>query len=285
MAVYDEFEGKRWIAFHTSADLKNWQFQSRIESYFECPEIFELPVDGDKGKTKWVVYAADGNYAVGTFDGKTFTPDHPGKHRHNWGNCFYASQTFNNIPPEDGRRIQIAWGRMGHPSMPFNQMMDFPVELTLRTTEEGIRMFAIPVKEIEKLHAKQHAWRDKELKEGENLLAGITGDLFHIRAELAVGDAAELVFVLRGTPVVYNAKAQQLDCKGCKAPLKPVEGKVRLEILVDRTSIEVFGNDGRIYMPVGVIPPEENRSLEVFARGGVAKLNLLEVCELRSAWQ
>ena len=285
MAVYDEFEGKRWIAFHTSADLKNWQFQSRIEGYFECPEIFELPVDGDKGKTKWVVYAADGNYAVGAFDGKTFTPDHPGKHRHNWGNCFYASQTFNNIPPEDGRRIQIAWGRMGHPSMPFNQMMDFPVELTLRTTEEGIRMFAVPVKEIEKLHAKQHTWRDKELKEGENLLAGITGDLFHIRGELAVGDAAELGFVLRGTPVVYNAKAQQLDCKGCKAPLKPVEGRIRLEILVDRTSIEVFGNDGRILMPVGVIPPEENRSLEVFARGGVAKLNLLEVCELRSAWQ
>ena len=286
MAVYDEHEGKRWIAFHTSPNLKEWTFQSRTEGYFECAEIFELPVDGDKSKARWVVYAADGAYAVGSFDGKTFTPDHQGKHRFNWGNCFYASQTFSDIPPEDGRRIQIAWGRVGHPSMPFNQMMNFPVQLTLRTTEEGIRMFAEPVREIELLHAKKHAWQDKALKEGgENLLKGIEGDLFHIVAEFEPGDAAELGFRLRGTPVVYDAKAQQLDAKGCKAALKPEGGKVRLEILVDRTSVEVFANRGRIYMPVGAIASDDARPLELFSRGGTAKLLSLEVHELRSAWQ
>jgi fructan beta-fructosidase len=285
MAVYDEHEGKRWIAFHTSPNLKDWTFRSRIEGYFECPEIFEIPVDGDKAKTRWVVYAADGAYAVGSFDGRTFTPDHPGKHRFNWGNCFYASQTFNNIPPEDGRRIQIAWGRVGHPSMPFNQMMDFPVELTLRTTEEGLRLFAEPVREIEKLHAKKHAWDDLALKEGDNPLQGIEGDLFHIVGEFEPGDAAEIGFTLRGTPLVYRVQAQELDTKGCKAPLKPEGGKIRLEILVDRTSVEVFANGGRIYMPVGAIPPDEDRSLALFAKGGSAKGVRLEVFELRSAWE
>ncbi len=279
MAVYDEFGGKRWIAFHTSPNLKDWTFQSRTEGYFECPEIFELPVDADKAKTRWVVYAADGAYAVGSFDGKAFTPDHPGKHRFNWGNCFYASQTFNNIPPENGRRIQIAWGRVGHKDMPFNQMMNFPVQLTLRTTEEGVRMFAEPVREIELLHAKKHA-----LKEGDSSLKGIGGDLFHIIGEFEPGEAAQVGLAIRGTQVVYDAKAQQLEARGCKAPLKPEGGKVRLEILVDRTSVEVFANRGRIYMPVGVIPPDDNRSLDVFARGGAAKLLSLAVHELCSAW-
>mgnify|MGYP005837710621 FL=1 len=285
MAVYDEHEGKRWIAFHTSPNLKDWTFQSRIEGYYECPELFELPVDGQKDKTRWAVYAADGAYAVGAFDGKAFTPDHQGKHRFNWGNCFYASQTFSNIPPEDGRRIQIAWGRIGHKAMPFNQMMNFPVQLTLGTTDEGVRMFAEPVREIELLHAKKHSWNGLTLKEGENPLKGIEGDLFHIIAELEPGDAAQVGLDIRGTPVVYDAEAGQLEARGCKAPLRPEGGKIRLEMLVDRTSVEVFANRGRIYMPIGVIPPDDNRSLAAFARGGAAMLVSLEVHELRSAWQ
>jgi len=286
MAVFDQRNKSRGIAFYTSPDLKKWELTSRIDGYYECPEIFEIPVDGDKSKTKWIVYGADGGYAIGSFDGKTFTPDHKGKHRHHYGNCFYASQTFTDIPPSDGRRIQIAWGRSGHPSMPFNQMMDFPVELTLRTTEDGVRMFVEPVKEIEILHARKHAWTNQALKEGgADLLDGITGDLFHIKAEIAVGDAAQVGFTIRTVPVLYDVKAAQLSCAGPRAPLKPVDGRIRLEILVDRTSIEVFGNDGRVYMPVKAFPPDDQRSLAVFAKGGSAKATLLEVYELRSAWQ
>jgi len=293
MAVYDELEKKQWIAFHTSPDLKTWTFQSRIEGFFECPELFPLAVDppapggsggtsGKKDDLRWVAYAADGAYALGAFDGKSFKTE-SGKHRFNFGNCFYASQTFSDIPAEDGRRIQVGWGQIALKGMPFNQMMDFPVELTLRTTDEGVRMFAYPVREIERLHDKAHAWKDQALAEGKNLLEGVTGELFDIRAELEPGDAAEVGFVVRGTRVVYDARKQSLACKG-SAPLKPEGGKIRLRILVDRASVEVFGNDGRVYMPCGVIHPEENRSLEVFAKGGTARVTALEVHTLRPAW-
>lgn len=289
MAVYDEAkldgQDKRCIAFHTSFNLRQWEFQSRIEGYYECPEIFELPVDGDKSHRRWVIYAADGAYAVGSFDGKKFFPDHEGKHRFSFGNSFYASQTFNDIPPEDGRRIQVAWGRIGHPSMPFNQMMLFPIELTLRTTDQGIRLFANPVKDVGLLDRKEHAWKEQTLKEGENLLSGISGDLFHIRAEFEVGTASEIGFNIRGIPVVYNSQKQELSSKGGAAPLKPENGRVHLELLVDRTSIEIFANQGRVYMPIGVIPMDENHSLEVFAKGGSARLASLEVFELKSAWE
>ena len=283
MAVYDERDDSKGIAFYTSADLKAWEYQSRIDGYFECPEIFELAVDGDKQSTRWVVYGGSGDYAIGRFDGKTFTPESD-KLRFSFGNCFYASQTFSNVAPGDGRRIQIAWGRIGHPDMPFNQMMDFPVELALRTTEEGIRMFAEPVREIELLHAKKHAWNDETLEPGKNLLDGITGELFHVRADFAVGDAKQLGFKIRGVPVTYKVEKRQLVCGDKTAPAELVDGRLRLEILVDRTSIEIFAQEGRLYMPMGVIPPDEDRTLEVFTEGGPATVRSLEVNELRSAW-
>jgi len=293
MAVYDEVDSQRGIAFHTSVDLKNWQRQSWIEGYFECPEIFELPVDGDQNKRKWVVYAADGAYAIGRFDGKTFTTE-SGKHQFNYGNCFYASQTFNNIPPEDGRRIQIGWGRVATPGMPFNQCMLFPCELTLRTTEEGMRMFAVPVKEIAALHGKKHVLKPQIVKPEENPLAEIKGELFDIRAEFEVPVAAtaagapqpaEFGLTIRGVPVVYDVGKQALSCQGKTAPLKPAEGKIRLQVLVDRTTIEIFGNDGRVYMPIGTVAKDDDKSLGVFTKGGNVKIGALEVCEVRSIWK
>ena len=61
IAVYDEApEFGRNIAIYTSKDLKKWTHESNIPGYFECAEIFELPVDGDDSKTKWVIFAAAG---------------------------------------------------------------------------------------------------------------------------------------------------------------------------------------------------------------------------------
>jgi len=244
------------MGFFTSKDLKTWERQSEIKSYHECPELFELAVDGDKSNKKWVHYGGSGDYLIGQFDGKEFTKESESI-RFQRGNCFYASQTFNNVPEEDGRRIQIAWGRVAMKGMPFNQQMLFPVVLTLRTTDEGIRMFAEPVGEIARLHGKKRSWKDEALEPEQNLLSGIEGDLFHIKAEFSPGDAAEFGFVIRGTPVVYNVEKKQISCRGKGAELKPDNGKIRLEILIDRTTIEIFGNDGRVYMPIGGILPEE----------------------------
>jgi len=272
------------MGFLTSKNLKSWELQSRLKCFHECPELFELSLDGDQNNKKWILYGGSGEYLIGAFDGRHFTPQ-AGPIPFQHGNCFYASQTFSNIPVEDGRRIQMAWGRVAMPGMPFNQMMLFPVKLTLHTTEEGPRMFAEPIREIEKLHAKQWRWENKILKPAENLLSGISGELFHIRAELKVGDVRQTGFVIRDIPVVYDVQKQQLSCQNKTAPLKPVDGKIRLELLVDRTSIEVFGNDGRIYMPIGVILAGNPKSLEIFTKGGDTEVQSLEVFELSSIWR
>ena len=99
MAVYDEFQGKQWIAFHTSPDLKTWTFASRIEGFYECPDLFELPLEerARVPEKKWVLYAADGKYLTGEFDGKEFKPDSKDK-KQLWYGRFYAAQSFDNAP-------------------------------------------------------------------------------------------------------------------------------------------------------------------------------------------
>lgn len=272
------------MGFFTSKDLKSWEFQSKLKCFHECPELFELPVDSNDNNKKWILYGGSGEYLIGDFDGKQFTTE-AGPIRFHYGNCFYASQTFNNIPPEDGRRIQIAWGRVAMPDMPFNQMMLFPVTLTLRTTEKGLRMFAEPIREIGRLHKNRQQWRNKILKPQENLLSDLSGELFHIRAALRIGDTKETGFVIRGIPIVYNVQKQQLSCCQKTAPLKPKNGKIYLEVLVDRTSIEIFGNHGRMYMPNGVILADKPKLFEIFTKGGNIEVEELTVYELESGWR
>jgi len=285
--------GQKWIlalfldqndyGLFSSPDLKKWErlCTVTIPGTGECPEFFEIPVEGQAGATRWVFYGGTGQYLIGRFDGKTFTPE-SGPHVLNRGNCFYASQTFNGAP--DGRRIQIAWGTIGMPGMPFNQMMDFPVELTLHQTDEGLRLFAVPVREVAALHEEGREWKDLTLQPGGNPLAKLGGELFHVRAEFEVGEGAAFGVSVRGIPVTYDAKAQQLTCRDRTVPLKPENGRIRLELLADRTSLEVFANDGGVYMPIGVIPPDSNRSLEVFTRDGPTRIRSLEVWPLKSIW-
>jgi len=178
----------------------------------------------------------------------------------------------------------MAWGVIPMEGMPFNQQLLFPVELTLRTTDEGLRMFAYPVKEIKSIHAKEYTWTDVQLKPGQNILAKVKGELFDIDAEFEIGRADEFGFMIRGVPVVYNVKKNQLSCGRPKTKLKPIDGKIRLRILVDRVSIEVFANDGRIYMPIRAIPEGDQKGLEIFTKDGSIKISSLKVHELKSIW-
>jgi fructan beta-fructosidase len=271
------------LSVFTSSDLKTWQKRSDIEGFFECPELFELPADGNPSNKKWIVYGANGDYKIGRFDGTQFVPD-GGTIKFEYGNCFYASQTFNNMPASDGRRIQMGWGRVAMPEMPFNQMILFPVELSLRTTSDGLRMFVNPIEEIASLHRRQWNWSNKTVRPGENPLSAITGELFHIQLNLRPQEAQSCRFVVRTIPVSYDVSSQELTCQDKTAPAALANGKISLEILVDRMSIEIYANGGRIYMPMAVDLTDYAHSLEFAAEGGEVLIESLDIYELDSIW-
>ena len=282
MALYLD---KNDYALFGSTNLKEWTRLSDLQiPDTECPDIFELPVDENAENTRWVFWGAAGKYYVGDFDGTTFTPEGEA-HRADYGANFYAAQTWSDVPASDGRRIQIAWmSGSKPPEMPFNQQMSFPCELTLRTTSEGIRLHREPVAEIETLHAYTHAWSNIALKPGEDLLAGLTGELFDIRAEVVLNGASAVGFKIRGEDVRYDVAEKQLTFLERSGPLVPQDGKIRLHILVDRISIEAFGNNGELSMTSYFLPELDNADIGIYAEGGTATLVSLKVHELKSAW-
>src|SRR5690606_35273261 len=132
--------------FFTSTDMKNWTFTSKLAGgkgndryMYECPEFFELPVQGDSSVTKWILTGANSQYAIGTFDGKTFTPEEE-RIFSQQGRDYYAAQTFSNEPK--GRRIEIGWWRThtDRDGMTFNQGMSIPTQLNLKQTKSGLRL-------------------------------------------------------------------------------------------------------------------------------------------------
>jgi len=286
------FADRSGFGLFSSRDLKEWEKMSefKIPGEAECPEFFEIAVEGNARSTRWIAYGGSGRYLIGTFDGKTFTPE-SGPHHIHRGNCFYASQTFNNVLPSDGRRILIPWARNTppaaplYPGMPFNQMMGIPVELTLRATPDaGLQLIVVPVKELESLRTTTRSVKPQPLSADKNPLAAIRGELLDLTADISMGDASTVAFGLRGIAVIYDVKAQELSCSGQKALLKAEGGRIRLRMLVDRTSIEIFGNDGRLYMPMALAVAANNKSLELRAEGSGAFINALDVSELKSIW-
>jgi fructan beta-fructosidase len=285
MALY--LDGSDYALF-ASSDLKQWKKLSdmHLPGDSECPNFFPIAVDGDPQNLRWVFFGASGNYLVGKFDGTTFTPETKPQALQN-GNAWYASQVYSDIPAADGRCILVPWARNGnlHRGMPFNQMMGLPVELTLRNTDTGLRLLANPVKELASLRQDTHLLKPQPLPPGENPLAAVKGELLEVTAEIALGNATKISFKLRGVTVTYDVSKQELICRDKHTSLKPVSGKIELRMFVDRTAVDIFGNHGQLYMPMGIVVSPENRSLEISTQGGTAQIESLTVYELQSAWK
>ncbi len=259
-------EGKYHIL--TSKDLLHWTDEKNpIPDCFECPDFFELPLDGDPAQKKWVLIQGNGKYSLGSFDGKRFT-DETARRPCDVGPNFYATQSWHNVKD---RRVQAAWMRAdSFPDMPFNQQISFPCELTLRTTSAGPRIFREPVKELELLHGKPRTFAPRTLENGGTLTLATKGDLYRLRAEVEIHEDARLVLILRGTTIAIEPKTPDAN---------PVRS---FDVLLDRASIETFLNHGELSRTQTVLPTAEGLSLR--AEGGTVTLRSLALIPLKSIW-
>jgi sucrose-6-phosphate hydrolase SacC (GH32 family) len=275
---------KDFIYFFSSPNLKEWTEISKTEGFFECPDFFELPVDGQANHRKWVLTAASSDYMVGTFDGTKFNPE-TAKLKGHLGRGFYAAQTFSDIPAQDGRRIQIGWFQAPSPGMPFNQAMTIPLELKLVSTPEGPRLTWTPVTELTTLRSSSKARKPFTLKSDSPLsLADMSAELLEFRTVFEPGEA-EVTFNVRGATITYDAKKQEIVVNGHKSPAPLLNRTQTLIIYCDRTALEIFASNGRTYVPMPHLAKPENLSLDVSAKGGDVKFTSLETHALKSAWE
>jgi len=282
--------GNHWVmvlnerdghSIYTSANLKDWKYESHVTGFWECPELFELPIDGNTNNTKWVMYGASGTYMLGSFDGKVFTPE-AGKYQYTTGSL-YAAQTFSEMP--DGRRVQIGWGRVSHPGMPFNGMMLLPTELTLRTTKDGPRLVNAPVKETEQLFASARQWTNLTSDQANELLNEFDhADRLRIKTTFKLSHATSAGLNLFGQRIVdYDLNPNTLNGV-FYSPEDMTSMELFADIYIDRTTIEVF-IDGGAYSYSMERKPESNNKEGLLFWGNTITIKTLEVFNVQSIWE
>ncbi len=286
--------GGNGVHFYTSANLLDWTYRSRFGAdwFFECPNMFPLPVDGNPGAMKWVLTSGSSDYVLGSFDGTTFRPDSPTPQRMdqgiaNPGGTFYAAQVFTGVP--DGRIVQMAW-QPGNRGSIWTGNQTFPAELTLKSFPEGTRIVRTPIREISSLRSGGITLADRTIAAGSPLSV-TNADTYEITAEFDLAATTANSFGLRlhtradgsaDRVVGYDRAAQTLYGK----TLAPVNNRVKMRMLVDRGQLEIFGNDGRLSISdnVNFNSNADSQGVQVYAVGGTARLVNLQFYRLGSAW-
>ena len=126
------------------------------------------------------------------------------------------------------------------------------------------------------------------LQPGENPLAKQTGKYYDIEMEIDLTgtDASEVVLELAGSSKVrYLVKEKVLESCGARARAAPENNRVQLRVLLDRTSVEAFGNRGLVSISKCMLPNDSKPPLVLSAVGGKAKLNRLTLHTVKSMWE
>ena len=318
------------MLFFTSPDLKEWTLQSGFgkgegsqDGVWECPDLFELPVDGS-GDKKWVLICninpggpfggSATQYFTGDWDGKTFRADvdASGKIPTKWldyGKDHYATVSWSGAP--DGRRTAIGWMSNWQyaadvPTMQFRSANTLPREIGLFSAPDGeVYASCAPSPELTALRDKLTLNKSniRLSKKGSSFnLPAVNGGICEILADIDAGDGATVTLLLSnrsGNKVTmeYDVKNRTMSFDRTMsgnvdfsesfpavtvAPTHETDGKVSLRIFIDRSSIELFGNDGKFVMTNLVFPEMPYATLTVSANEKGARLKNLKVYSLKA---
>jgi sucrose-6-phosphate hydrolase SacC (GH32 family) len=283
MVLYTNVNGTDSYMFFSSPNLLAWTQMSTNSGYYECPDFFELPVDGVQTNKKWVLMNGDGSYNVGTFDGTAFTSQ-TARRSLDYGANFYATGSFNNIPATDGRRIHVAWMRVDgstvYPNMPFNQQWTFPCNLTLHNNASTLQLFSKPISEIAFLHASERSLVNQAVSSGAVLTLATDTVPLHIIAQLTLGNASSGSFLVHGRTVGFSNTTLSIDNNS--GSYVASLNKVKIEMIIDRTSIEVFGNDGEV--AISNCYMGSNNQVQIQRSAGTITIDTIKIYPMSSIW-
>ncbi len=286
---------------------------------WECPDLFSLPVDGDPNDRRWLLSVSVGNaqfsrvqYFVGRFTGDEFiNDDAAGVIR--WADCGadnYAAVTWSDTSLADGRRVWIGW--MASPSYaervptsPWRGCLTLPRFLDLHATGHGLRLAQTPVPALRQLRGEGRHWAHTTVVPGTNLLSGTTGRALEFAGQFAPPVSTEFGFRVHTngehyTTVGYDSRTSTLFIDRTASGLTSFSprfsgrhevqlplrnGALELQIFIDWSSIEVFGNGGEAVITDLIFPDIDALGLELYACGGEVAIESLDIYPVMSIWE
>jgi fructan beta-fructosidase len=227
-----------------------------------------------------------------------------------YGKDYYAAVSWNNVPGD--KRIMIGWMNNWQyagaiPTSPWRSAMSVPREVALGTIGGRIEVVQRPIRQLDTLRQDPaYELNDSTIPEGTRALGrGATGKALDILVDFDLKTAEKFGLKVRTgngeeTVIGYDVAASELyvdrtrsgnvgfsrDFPGVqRAPLTARDGDVRLRILVDWSSVEVFAENGERVITDQIFPSGTSEGVELFSEGGDATLDSLAIWQMRSIWQ
>lgn len=240
-------------------------------------------------------------YFIGDFDGTTFINSNPQDKvlTVDYGDAFYAAIAWRDAP--GNKKVLLGWLQSGkRETYPWKGQMSIPRDLSLKTTAEGLKLFQPPSSIVSgplftgtkngTLSEKDISINGKEITLSSD--GHFDGNSTWINAEFLMNDAKKAGFniavkmggngiVSKKITVGYDAVKQELfiDCTNSEkenkseknlimtAPMKPVNGMVKIQVLLDKSSLELIGNDGEKAISTMIYPDDGAMGISAFSEG------------------
>jgi levanase/fructan beta-fructosidase len=308
------------VRFYVSGDLKKWNLLSEFGpagftgGIWECPSFFPVRAEGGDTTERWILMTSCGGgrhpqmqYFVGHFDGNQFINDNPPDTRLlvDQGDVFYAAIPWNHTPP--GQDILIGWLVPGQrPTSPWRGQMSIPRDMHIYQGSSGWRLREQPTAVIRSqlsgyqkktVHdlslpaalpggeAANSYWADFDLDAAPGTVAEIN---------LGVGKtgapAARIVFepdsaTLKLIVDPSAASGPEPDRTFHRIPLEKPGGHLQLTVLMDKSSLELFVNNGEAVLSTYLFPLEGATGLSADTKKGSAKINSMTIYDLSNVRQ
>lgn len=288
------------VQFYESKDLKSWNLlsefgkQGDMTRIWECPSLTKVPVAGTN-QSKWVVMVSSGHrqknylavqYFVGDFDGKTFTPQ---KQQDvmlvDEGKDFYASIPFYNLPKKHKKPVMIGWLNDWEyandiPTVGFRGGFSVAREMSLFQENGLYKLQQNPIVKsdilTEKLSLKVGDKLNSKLAKSNNnaYRLQLTINLLNSKGfdlELLKNDANSSILsydVATETLSFDRTKSGNVDFHKRfssieSVKISPEKNQLKLEILVDKSVVEIFANSGKAVITDLVFPLKNTSAIEL----------------------
>lgn len=285
------------------------------QQLWECPDLFPLPVEGNPGTVTWVLLfsvnpdvrsgGSATRYVLGSFDGVSFTPAPDASPRRlDWGSDFYAATSFTDAP--DGRRIIMGWMSNWNyaaqvPTSPWRGLMSLPRDLSVAAVDGQQELVHRPIPELRAIEqVSDHLDSGPFTLDGTRELAG--GQQYRVDVTFQAMTARRFgIDVLVGgdqrTRIRYDTAAEELSIDRSQsgdtafhhsfssiehAPVSLPGGLLQLQVFVDRMSVEVFAQRGRVCLTELVFPASTSTHLTIVSLDGATDILSVRYVPLRS---
>ncbi len=293
------------LVLFESSDCFNWEYKTVVDrccneygKMWECPDYFPLDnkqilivspqeMEGDGAEfhpgNGTVLFVGKKNADISFKREDVQTLD--------FGLDFYAPQT---LLAKDNRRIMIAWMQnwdtsgIGNGKRKIYGQMTFPRELTIK----GKRVYQNPVREIEAYYGTKVIYSNLKISK-ETALTGITGRVMDITVTLDVGANPTFdwfeIKLSKGekhfTSLSYDTNRNTFKIDRSRSGgvndilnsrefnVASVNDKLKIRLLLDRYSVEVFLNDGEKTASTVIYTPLEEDEM-TFCAGGTARVDI-----------